>query len=403
MSKITSIGQILFFVFLISLGRGEGEELQSRNSDDNVGILVESDEASTVYRKIARHLGFQGDLNSQDCLAFVKDTLAIEFHPSHNPVYIVGKELLDLFPNYKPVIVVCNRDATTWIARLNAIALAARSSSKTEFAYEFIAEFGLLMQEHFDKFYFIPDEVCKETEIDPEGLIDRLHSIRESANAFEPTADILNPIVDDLLASVHRNCIDLPDDFDEKFLRESYIRSAREALATRMDWNELDLFQQNSLLGSILDREFYDVWVSHSIIPSKWNNSSVAYLRENREVIQNTANAAAMAVQMHRRIQEEIDSMVAALAEANKIKRMEAKAAIDSRVAQMQVINAAYAGYMLTIAELRGAQSREKAIEMMNEKQENLLFYESNLRNERIRMLERMNEYRKSLGLPELP
>jgi hypothetical protein len=387
MSKITFIVRLLVFVFLISFGRGKGEESQSRNSDDNVGVFVESDEANTIYRKIARHLGFLGDPNSQDCLTFVEDKLTIEFHPSHSPVYIVGKELLDLFPNYKPVIVVCNRDATTWIARLNTIALAARSSSKTEFAYEFIAEFGLFLQEHFGKFYFIPDEVCKE-EIDPEGLIVRLHSIRESAISFEPTANNINPIVDDLLALVHRHFSDLRDDFDDKFLKDSYVRSAREALAIKMGWDELDEPQQNLLMEKILKREFSHVWVSHNLIQREWRDS---------------ANVAATSANFHLRIQEENGSMVAALAEATRIKRIEAQAAIDSRAAQMKLINAAYADYMLTIAELRATQSRQKAIDMMREKRENIRQYEYNLDNEEMKMQERMNEYRKSLGLPELP
>jgi hypothetical protein len=401
MSKITFI--VLFLVFFISIGRGKGEEMQARNSDDNVGIFVESDQANTIYRKMAKHLGFQGDMDSQDCLAFVSDTLASEFHPSHNPAYIVGKELLDLFPNYKPVIVVCNGDATTWIAKLNVIALAARSESKTEFGYEFITEFGLLMQEHFDKFYFVPDEVCKEIEIDPEGLIDRLHSIRESANSFERTADILNPMVSDLLLLVHRHFTDLPYDFDHKFLQDSYICFAREALATVMNWDELDKSQQDLLMRKILEQEFHDVWVSHNMIPPEWGNSTTAYLLESRQDIQNAANATAMGKQMHSRIQEEINSMVTALAEAKEIERLTMEAATESRKNQMVLINVAYADYMLTIAELRSVKSKEAVIKMMNEKEQNTIQFEFDRRQRLREMRDRMNAFRRSLGLPELP
>jgi hypothetical protein len=402
MSKHAFIVQLLLLVFLISFGRGKGEESQSRNSDDDVGIFVESDEANTIYRKIARHLGFQGDPNSQDCLTFVEDKLTIEFHPSHSPVYIVGKELLDLFPNYKPVIVVCNRDATTWIARLNAIALAARSTSKTEFAYEFIAEFDLLMREHFDKCYFAPDEVCKEIEINPEGLIDRLHSIRESAKSFKPTADILNPMVDDLLALVHRHFSDLPDDFDLKFLRDSYIRSAREALATRMDWNERNMSQQDFLMQQMLEHEFSDTWRSHHMIPKQWKNSAVKYLCESRADVQNAANTGALRDDLHTLMQREIKAMVVGLSEATKTQGLKREDATESRKAQMTQINAAYADYMLTIAELKGVNSRKMAIEMMNEKRENVRQHSIDRIQKQLEMRERMNKHRRSLGLPEL-
>jgi hypothetical protein len=366
----------------------------------NAGVFVEIDEANRMQRKMANHLGFQGDTDSQDCLTFVKDTLTREFHPSHESVYIVSKEFFDLFQNDKPSIVVSDRDATILIAKLNAIAIAARRKSKIKFFDQFRAEFALFMQEHFDKFYFVPDEVCKAIEIDPEGLIDRLHSIRESANSFEPTADNINPIVDDLLLLVHRHFSDLPDDFSLLFLKDSYIRSARDAIAAQMEWDQFDKTVHDVEMTEMLVDEFCDVWQVHLMIPHSWAFATTeSYLREEGANILCEANASAVTPNFHYRMEEEIDSMVAALQEAVATKAITEEKAMESRKDQTKAIQVAYAEYSLSITELRASRSRKEVVQILNLKERNVLEYEKDRRQREREMQQRMEEYRKSLGL----
>jgi hypothetical protein len=72
---------------------------------------------------------------------------------------------------------------------------------------------------------------------------------------------------------------------------------------------------------------------------------------------------------------------------------------MESRKDQTKAIQVAYAEYSLSITELRASRSRKEVVQILNLKERNVLEYEKDRRQREREMQQRMEEYRKSLGL----